>query len=92
MFYPVNAKDEKDKEESSHYIYVCKKNPGWVETYKKNFESEITKLILHEKRQAAYRDDEDEDENDMSAYRVTQDLQKAKIKAESKRSNSITKS
>lgn len=25
VFYPVNAKDDKDKEESSHYIYICTK-------------------------------------------------------------------
>jgi len=26
IFYPVNYKDEKEKEEKSHYIYVCTKN------------------------------------------------------------------
>ena len=90
MFYPVNAKDEKDKEESSHYIYICTKQPGWLEEYHKHFEPEITKLILHEKNQLLLKDDEEEKdlENDMSPYRVSLDLQKAKITAASNRSKS----
>lgn len=90
MFYPVNTKDEKEKEESSHYIYICTKQAGWLENYHKNFEKEIVKLILHEKNQLLLKDDEEEKdlENDMSPYRMSIDIQAAKVKADSGRSKS----
>ena len=75
MFYPVKTESEKEKDEGSHYIYICTKQPGWKEVYEKNFEKEIIKLILHEKNQALIRDDDDDlDGDDMTPYRVTLDL------------------
>ena len=50
IFYPVDAKDEKEKEEKSHYIYACTKKPDWEEVNKANFEKCIIDLILHEKK------------------------------------------
>ena len=57
IFYPVDHKDEKEKEEKSHYIYVCTKNNKWRETYKEHIEAELIKLILHEKAQGALDND-----------------------------------
>ena len=31
--YPVEFKDEEDKEERSHFIYICTKQPDWQEIY-----------------------------------------------------------
>ena len=58
---PANNKDEngkpikdeeelkKEKEEKSHYIYLCTKQPDWKEAHQKHFETCIIQLILHEK-------------------------------------------
>ena len=42
-------KDEDEKEEKSHYIYVCTKNKRWRDANQMHFEKEIIELILHEK-------------------------------------------
>lgn len=49
VFYPVNYTSQSEKEEKSHYIYVCTKNDQWRLIYKDNFEKTIIDLILHEK-------------------------------------------
>lgn len=69
-----SADTKKEDEDSSHYIYVCQKQPDWREVYHQNFEPEIVKLILHEKNQALLKDDDEEAETDYSAFRVTQDI------------------
>lgn len=47
-------------------------------------------MILHEKNQLLLKDDEEEKdlENDMSPYRMSIDIQAAKVKADSGRSKS----
>jgi hypothetical protein len=29
VFYPMNAKDDSEKDEKTHYIYICTKNKDW---------------------------------------------------------------
>lgn len=41
IFSPVEAESDKDKEEKSHYIYVCTKNADWRRIYAENFEPGI---------------------------------------------------
>ena len=33
IFFPVDYKSEQEKEEKSHYIYICTKNKEWKEVY-----------------------------------------------------------
>lgn len=51
VFYPLNPKDDSEKEEKTHYIYICTKNKDWREVYAKNIEKDLIALILHEKNQ-----------------------------------------
>jgi ubiquinone/menaquinone biosynthesis C-methylase UbiE len=65
VFYPVDFKDEKDKDEKSHYIYICTKNKKWREVYDQNIEPELIKLILHEKNSGILaEEDGDSDEQE----------------------------
>ena len=89
--YPVEFKDEEDKEQRSHYIYVCTKRPDWREVNKANFESGILSIILNEKKSAigaTAQDSDDEAEVDVASPKVAADLQKTKQKVELSRSNS----
>ena len=45
----MNAKDDSEKDEKTHYIYICTKNKDWKKVYDKNIEKGLIKLILHEK-------------------------------------------
>ena len=82
IFYPVDYKDEQEKEEKSHYIYVCTKNDKWREVYKQNFEKCIIKVILHEKNQALGKNDSDEEgtEDTLTGEKASIDI--AKVKTE----------
>jgi ubiquinone/menaquinone biosynthesis C-methylase UbiE len=59
---PVDAQNEEDKEEKSHYIYVCTKQHDWQKVYQENFEPVILQLILHEKNMANNKEEDDDDE------------------------------
>lgn len=78
IFYPIDYKDEGEKEEKSHYIYVCKKNEKWREVYKENFEKTMVKLILHEKNQALGKNDTDSDDDGAPGEKVSVDIAKTK--------------
>ena len=43
--YEANVETEEEKQEKSHYIYVCKKNDDANKISSKNFASEFAKLI-----------------------------------------------
>ena len=55
----MNPKDDSEKEEKTHYIYICTKNKDWREVYAKNIEKDLISLILHEKNQNLICSDED---------------------------------
>ena len=79
--FPVEYEDEKDKEERSHYIYVCIKQPDWKEINAANFEASIIKLILHEKQthHPSKLDESDDDaEVNVLSPKVSEDIKKAK--------------
>lgn len=38
VFYPVDTIDDSEKDEKTHYIYICTKNKEWKEVYAKNIE------------------------------------------------------
>lgn len=85
VFYPVNFQNDTEKEEKSHYIYVCTKNDKWKQVYKDNFEKTIIELILHEKNQNLLKDDNDDEkpkneiEDDLNdGDKVSYDIAKAK--------------
>ena len=82
IFYPIDYKDEQEKEEKSHYIYVCTKNDKWREVYKENFEKCIIKVILHEKNQALGKNDSDEEGTDDTLTGEKASIDIAKVKTE----------
>ena len=53
MFYPVGKeyKDQAEKEEKAHFLYICTKNKHWREAHAEHFEPVLTKLILMEHKQ-----------------------------------------
>lgn len=78
IFYPVDYKDEKEKEEKSHYIYVCTKNAKWREVYKEHAASVWEKLVLHEKNQALGKGDSDDEDTGSPGEKITTDLARTK--------------
>ena len=51
ILHPVSFQNEEEKEEKSHYIYVCTKNPDWRQVNALYFEKEILKILVNEKNQ-----------------------------------------
>ena len=49
--YPTHYKDEEEKDDNTHYIYLCTKNSLWKEVYDQYFEKVITDLILYQKNE-----------------------------------------
>jgi ubiquinone/menaquinone biosynthesis C-methylase UbiE len=81
IFFPVDYKTEQEKEEKSHYIYICTKNKEWKEVYQKNFEPEIIKLILYEKNQAIGKESDSENDvniKNLAGSKISEDIAKAK--------------
>jgi hypothetical protein len=44
VLYPTDCKDDEDKEEKSHFIYVCRKLPGADEASTVNWDKVVSQL------------------------------------------------
>ena len=73
-------KDDEEKDEKSHYIYVCTKNKRWRDANTTHFEKEIIELILHEKNLHLGKTEESDDFSDSTdLFKSSLDFAKAKV-------------